>query len=79
MKPILHQLSSDPYLPFLAKLLHGTNVVIVGNILNVHQNINKTDNALKSNCLNNSLNGVLGRYYYSFSVVNKFSLSLLSL
>ena len=81
MNPILHQLSSEPYLSFLAKLLHGTNVVIVGNILNVHQNINNTDNALKSNYLNKSLNGVFGVYddYYSYSDVNKLSLSFVFL
>lgn len=57
---MFHQLLSDPNLPFLAKLLHGISVVMVGNILNVHQKINNTERALINNCLNNYLNGVYG-------------------
>ena len=57
---MLHQLSSEPYLSFLAKLLHGTSVVIVGNILNVHQKISNIDISLKSNYLKSYFIGVFG-------------------
>jgi len=76
MNEIFHQPSSEPYLSFLTKVLHGTSVVIVGNIDNVHQNIINTENALIYIYLNNSLNGVFGTYYDSPPYSNNSSVSL---